>query len=141
MIVADALGIDIHALPGDAGGIGEYLAQKIRLRRRASSHTPYCWAVSGLWTVFFGEHAECDARAEARRIGGTAEAFPLYRDAVQDREDAERVRNAAAILDTLTNNLWEGHPLRAEAASGSKQAVADLFADQLDSRSAAKGEA
>ncbi|QDQ87635.1 hypothetical protein FMZ60_08560 [Alcaligenaceae bacterium SJ-26] len=32
MIVADALCIDIHALPDDAEGIGQYLAQKIHAR-------------------------------------------------------------------------------------------------------------
>lgn len=48
--------------------------------------------------------------------------------------DAERVRNAAEILDTLTSNLVAGHPLRVKAAEGAKRAVADLYgvADQID---------
>src|SRR5690606_39077301 len=55
-------------------------------------------------------------------------------ECAQDLEDAERVRNAAAILDTLTSNLGAGHPLRAEATEGAKRAVGDLYriADQID---------
>lgn len=45
---------------------------------------PYCWAVNGTCTMFFGETAEDDAKQEAARIGGTASAFPLFR---KDRKD------------------------------------------------------
>ena len=41
----------------------------------------YAWAVDGLSRMYFGEYAEIDAMAEARRCGGTATAFPLYRRA------------------------------------------------------------
>jgi hypothetical protein len=41
----------------------------------------YCWAVSGLQSMFHGEFAEADAHDEARRCGGTAQAFPLFREA------------------------------------------------------------
>lgn len=46
-----------------------------------SVQSAYAWAVSGLPTPFYGPHAESDARAEARRCGGTAEAFPLFKGA------------------------------------------------------------
>ncbi|MEI2416159.1 hypothetical protein V8Z80_08235 [Orrella sp. JC864] len=53
---------------------------------------------------------------------------------VQGECPSERVRNAAAILDTLTSNLVEQHPLRVEAAEAAKRAVADLYAlaDRMD---------
>ncbi len=48
----------------------------------SNEREPYAWAVSGLGGgMFFGEYAECDAKATAKRCGGTAEAFPLYRRA------------------------------------------------------------
>lgn len=64
--------------------------------------------------------------------GAVIEASP---DAPEDQQwDAERIRNAAAILAALTSNLDAGHPLRAEAAAGAKRAVGDLYqiADQID---------
>lgn len=42
---------------------------------------PYAWGVSGIERPFYGRDAELEAHFEARRIGGTAEAFPLYRHA------------------------------------------------------------
>lgn len=45
----------------------------------AAAPAPYAWAVSGMARPFYGQYAEQDARAEVRRTGGTAEAFPLYR--------------------------------------------------------------
>ncbi len=52
---------------------------------------PYAWAVTGLSRPFFGEFAEDDARAEARRCGGTSTAFALIRMDVPQRAptDAE----------------------------------------------------
>jgi len=52
-------------------------------------------------------------------------------DALADREerrqDAERLRNAAGIIDVMTSNLNPDHPLRHEAIRGAKSAVADLY--------------
>lgn len=42
--------------------------------------TPYGWQVQGLRDTFKGEFAETDAKAEAKRVGGTAYAFPIYID-------------------------------------------------------------
>lgn len=44
-----------------------------------STLEPYCWIVSGCSIPFYGEFAEVDAKIEAKRIGGTCEAFPLYK--------------------------------------------------------------
>ena len=46
---------------------------------KAALTSPYAWAVSGLGMPFYGEHAEADARNEARRVGGDARVFPLYK--------------------------------------------------------------
>jgi hypothetical protein len=39
---------------------------------------PVAWAVQGCSKMWFGEFAEIDAKAEAKRIGGTCYAYPLY---------------------------------------------------------------
>lgn len=39
---------------------------------------PYGWQVAGTRELHTGEHAEADARASAKRVGGTCTAFPLY---------------------------------------------------------------
>jgi hypothetical protein len=39
---------------------------------------PYGWKIQGVSRLVIGEYAEVDAKAEAKRIGGTCEAFPLY---------------------------------------------------------------
>lgn len=40
---------------------------------------PYCYVVSGCSIPFYGEFAENDAKQEAKRVGGTCEAIPLYK--------------------------------------------------------------
>ena len=40
---------------------------------------PYAWTISGSYRLYFGPLAEYDAKQEAKHIGGTCEAFPLYR--------------------------------------------------------------
>ena len=39
---------------------------------------PYGWKVQGVALVFTGEYAEQEAKAAAKRMGGTCQAFPLY---------------------------------------------------------------
>lgn len=39
---------------------------------------PIAWYVPPMSRPFWGEFAELDAKSEARRVGGTAEAVPLY---------------------------------------------------------------
>ena len=52
--------------------------------------------------------------------------------------DTETIRNASAILDTLTSNLAADHPLRLDAQQGAKASVADLYgiADEADAQGA-----
>lgn len=45
---------------------------------------PYCWAVHGSWSIYTGNFAELDARAEAKRCGGTTKAFPLFKGPVNE---------------------------------------------------------
>ena len=40
----------------------------------------YGWMIEGASSVLRGEFAELDAKAEAKRIGGTCKAFAVYRD-------------------------------------------------------------
>ncbi len=54
---------DVEALYTAAGARGE----------------PYGWAVSGIALILRGEYAEANAKAEAKRIGGTCKEFPIYR--------------------------------------------------------------
>ena len=44
----------------------------------AQQQEPYGWKVYGVSTLFTGKFAEDDAKAEAKLIGGTCIAFPLY---------------------------------------------------------------
>lgn len=44
----------------------------------AQEQEPYGWKVYGVNSLFMGEFAEADAKAESKRIGGTCIAFPLY---------------------------------------------------------------
>lgn len=44
----------------------------------AQQEKPYGWKVYGVNSLLVGEFAEVDAKAEAKRIGGTCIAFPLY---------------------------------------------------------------
>ena len=39
---------------------------------------PVAWAVQACSKMWRGEYAEIDAKAEAKRIGGTCVAYPLY---------------------------------------------------------------
>ena len=40
---------------------------------------PYAWAIDACSKMWIGEYAELDAKAEAKRCGGTCKAFPLFR--------------------------------------------------------------
>jgi hypothetical protein len=42
------------------------------------AHEPVAWAVQGCSKMWRGEFAEIDAKAEAKRIGGTCVAYALY---------------------------------------------------------------
>ena len=57
----------------------------IKLARELADHfaaqpeqEPVAWAVQACSKMWRGEYAEIDAKAEAKRIGGTCVAYPLY---------------------------------------------------------------
>ena len=53
----------------------EYLRKPAQ---QPAQQQPYGWKVYGVNSLFMGEFAESDAKAEAKRIGGTCITFPLY---------------------------------------------------------------
>ncbi|MDH2239112.1 hypothetical protein N5K27_22645 [Pigmentiphaga sp. GD03639] len=56
----------------------------------AASAEPYAWMIDGSNRTWFGKFSEIEARAEARRCGGTCTAFPIFRG-VQPAASAEPV--------------------------------------------------
>lgn len=74
------------AVTPDGGGspmqamVYRFMADMIRAEApaRQVDGIVYAWAVSGVGTPFYGEFAEADARAEAKRVGGRSKAFRLY---------------------------------------------------------------
>ena len=78
---------------------------------------PVAWAVQACSKMWRGEFAEIDAKAEAKRIGGTCVAYPLYtaqRDwAGLTDEDWEKVANRKGTsLDTFEQGAtWAAYKL------------------------------
>jgi len=46
--------------------------------KEVSQQEPYGWMITGVPTVMKGSLAEDIQKAEAKRIGGTCKAFPIY---------------------------------------------------------------
>jgi hypothetical protein len=72
---------------------------------------PYGWKIQGVSRLVIGEYAEVDAKAEAKRIGGTCEAIPLYTAPLPVREwvglsteDYEAIR--ARIPDSVSDFVF-----------------------------------
>lgn len=63
---------------------------------------PYAWTVRGTRQMYFGEYAESDARMEAKKIGGTAVAFPLFRQ----EQGAEPVDEERELADHYLYMGW-----------------------------------
>ena len=62
-------------------GLENLLEESIKALRTAleqPEQEPVAWAVQGITQMIRGEFAELDAKSEARRIGGTCVAYPLY---------------------------------------------------------------
>ena len=73
-----------------------------------SNQTPYAWAVTGLLMPYYGDDAEHDAKFEAKRIGGTARAFPLYTTPADDKTNSEPVaglRRWTLLLTSANHGL------------------------------------
>ena len=109
----------------DGGGYGsvdiaEILsAEVVRLQKALAQPKaePVAWAVQACSKMWRGEFAEIDAKAEAKRIGGTCVAYPLYtaqRDwAGLTDEDWEKVANRKnTVLDTFEQGAtWAAYKL------------------------------
>ena len=59
---------------------------------------PVAWAVQGCSKMWRGEFAEIDAKAEAKRIGGTCVAYALYTQSLQ--------REWVGLTDDELADLW-----------------------------------
>ena len=109
----------------DGGGyssvdIAEILSAEV-LRLQAAlaqpEQEPVAWAVQACSKMWRGEFAEIDAKAEAKRIGGTCVAYPLYTAqrewAGLTDEDWEKVANRKGTsLDTFEQGAtWAAYKL------------------------------
>lgn len=80
---------------------------------------PVAWAVQACSKMWRGEFAEIDAKAEAKRIGGTCVAYALYTSPPQREwagltdEDWEKVSNRKnTVLDTFEQGAtWAAYKL------------------------------
>lgn len=80
---------------------------------------PVAWAVQACSKMWRGEFAEIDAKAEAKRIGGTCVAYALYTSPPQREwqsltdEDWEKVVNRKnTVLDTFEQGaVWAAYKL------------------------------
>ena len=94
-------------------------AEVVRLQKALAQpeQEPVAWAVQACSKMWRGEFAEIDAKAEAKRIGGTCVAYPLYtaqRDwAGLTDEDWEKVANRKnTVLDTFEQGaVWAAYKL------------------------------
>ena len=109
----------------DGGGYGsvdiaEILsAEVVRLKKALAQpeQDPVAWAVQACSKMWRGEFAEIDAKAEAKRIGGTCVAYPLYTaqrewQSLTD-EDWEKVVNRKnTVFDTFEQGAtWAAYKL------------------------------
>ena len=91
-------------------------ALKAALEQQAE---PVAWAVQACSKMWRGEFAEIDAKAEAKRIGGTCVAYALYTAPLQREwaglmdEDWEKVANRKnTVLDTFEQGaVWAAYKL------------------------------
>ena len=80
---------------------------------------PVAWAVQACSKMWHGEFAEIDAKAEAKRIGGTCVAYALYTSPPQREwqsltdEDWEKVSNRKnTVFDTFEQGAtWAAYKL------------------------------
>ena len=77
------------------------LAANVALREAlaAPEQELHGWMIEGAPTVMRGAFAELDAKAEAKRIGGTCKAYPVYREPI-DIEAITKERDALAVRNT-----------------------------------------
>ena len=58
--------------------VAKLYAEYDALYKAQQEQEPYCWKVLGVASEFTGYYAEEEAKATAKRIGGTCQSFPLY---------------------------------------------------------------
>lgn len=76
-----------------------------RRSQPASSEEPYAWRVPPMSRCYFGEHAKIDAEAEARRVGGTAKAIPLY---THPAAQGDAVLVPRGLAETIVDTAEDG---------------------------------
>ena len=96
-------------------------AEVVRLQKALAQpeQEPVAWAVQACSKMWRGEFAEIDAKAEAKRIGGTCVAYALYTSPPQREwqsltdEDWEKVSNRKnTVLDTFEQGAtWAAYKL------------------------------
>ena len=96
-------------------------AEVVRLQKTLAQpeQEPVAWAVQACSKMWRGEFAEIDAKAEAKRIGGTCVAYALYTSPPQREwqsltdEDWEKVSNRKnTVLDTFEQGAtWAAYKL------------------------------
>ena len=96
-------------------------AEVVRLQKALAQpeQEPVAWAVQACSKMWRGEFAEIDAKAEAKRIGGTCVAYALYTSPPQREwqsltdEDWEKVVNRKnTVLDTFEQGAtWAAYKL------------------------------
>ena len=96
-------------------------AEVVRLQKALAQPEaePVAWAVQACSKMWRGEFAEIDAKAEAKRIGGTCVAYALYTSPPQREwqsltdEDWEKVSNRKnTVLDTFEQGAtWAAYKL------------------------------
>lgn len=72
----------------------------VQAQQEPAQAVPYGWHVTGLSCLMVGEYAEHDAKAAAKRCGGTTKAIALYTapPAIDD-ETREMVLELLTVLD------------------------------------------
>lgn len=75
---------------------------------QAQQQVPYGWKVLGVSRLFMGEFAEYEAKAEAKRIGGTSVAFPLYTSPRPSKPltDEEIDKLCPQFEDPMRRQMW-----------------------------------
>lgn len=68
---------------------------------------PYCYVVSGCSIPFYGEFAEIDAKQEAKRVGGTCEAIPLYKSPPASEINRQLLDAAKEALESGNDGDWQ----------------------------------
>jgi hypothetical protein len=103
----------------------------------SKKQVPYGWKIQGVSRLVIGEYAEVDAKAEAKRIGGTCEAFPLYTAPLPVDEpvlqNIEQYRLQMAGISAAALGYWkEGDSIHPDYDTPALREVAELYAKYIE---------